>query len=158
MQNTRLVETLVGIFVAAGLAALFMLAMKVSNLNAFSDVEGYEVKAQFENIGGLKVLSAVSIGGVRIGRVSSIDFDQEDYEAVVTMMIDPKYNRLPTDTSASIFTSGLLGEQYIGLEPGGEEAFLKDGDNISLTQSAMVMEQIIGQFLFSKASEGAEAE
>ncbi len=158
MQNTRLVETLVGIFVAAGLAALFMLAMKVSNLNAFSDVEGYEVKAQFENIGGLKVLSAVSIGGVRIGRVSSIDFDQEDYEAVVTMMIDPKYNRLPTDTSASIFTSGLLGEQYIGLEPGGEEAFLTDGDNISLTQSAMVMEQIIGQFLFSKASEGAGVE
>ena len=154
MQNTRLIETMVGIFVAAGIAALFMLAMKVSNLNAFSDVEGYEVKANFENIGGLKVLSAVSVGGVRIGRVSSIDFDQEDYEAVVTMAIDPKYNRLPTDTSASIFTSGLLGEQYIGFEPGGEEAFLKDGDKITLTQSAMVMEQIIGQFLFSKASEG----
>lgn len=156
MQNTRLVETLVGIFVAAGLAALFMLAMKVSNLNAFSDVEGYEVRAQFENIGGLKVLSAVSVGGVRVGRVSAIDFDQEDYEAVVTMTIDPKYNRLPVDTSASIFTSGLLGEQYIGFEPGGEEAYLQHGDEITLTQSAMVMEQIIGQFLFSKASEGAD--
>jgi len=155
MQNTRLVETLVGIFVAAGIAALFMLAMKVSNLNAFSDVEGYKVSAQFENIGGLKELSSVSVGGVRIGRVTSIEFDQEDYEAVVTMAIDPQYNRLPTDTSASIFTSGLLGEQYIGFEPGGEEVFLKDGDKITLTQSAMVMEQIIGQFLFSKASEGA---
>lgn len=154
MQNRRMVETLVGIFVAAGIAALFMLAMKVSNLNVFASVEGYEVSAKFENIGGLKVLSAVSVAGVRIGRVVSIDFDQDDYEAVVTMMIDPKYNRLPTDTSASIYTSGLLGEQYIGFEPGGEELFLKQGDEISLTQSAMVLEQIIGQFIFSKASEG----
>jgi len=158
MQNTRLVETLVGVFVAAGFAALFMLAMKVSNLNAFSNVEGYEVMAKFDNIGGLKVLSSVSVSGVRIGRVTSIAYDQESYLAVVTMTIDPKYNRLPTDTSASIFTSGLLGEQYIGFEPGGEEAFLKEGDIISLTQSAMVMEQIIGQFLFSKASEGSKAE
>jgi len=155
MQNTRLVETMVGVLVAAGIAALFMLAMKVSNLNIFSDAEGYEISAQFENIGGLKVLSVVSVGGVRIGRVSAIDFDQEDYEAVVTMAIDPKYDRLPTDTSASIFTSGLLGEQYIGFEPGGEEVFLKNGDRITLTQSAMVLEQIIGQFIFSKASEGA---
>ncbi len=154
MQNTRLVETMVGVFIAAGAAALLMLAMKVSNLNAFSDVEGYEVTAQFENIGGLKVLSPVSVGGVRIGRVSAIDFDQEDYEAVVTMAINPQYDRLPVDTSASIFTSGLLGEQYIGFEPGGEERFLKDGDQITLTQSAMVLEQIIGQFIFSKASEG----
>jgi len=155
MKNTRLVETLVGIFVAAGIAALFMLAMKVSNLNAFSNVEGYKVSAQFENIGGLKVLSSVSVGGVRIGRVTSIDFDQDDYEAVVTMAIDPQYNRLPTDTSASIFTSGLLGEQYVGFEPGGEEKFLKEGDTIKLTQSAIVLEQVIGQFMFSKASEGA---
>jgi len=155
MKNTRLVETLVGVFVAAGIAALFMLAMKVSNLNAFSSDDGYEISAQFENIGGLKVLSAVSVGGVRIGRVASIEFDQQDYEAVVTMTIDPKYNRLPTDTSASIFTSGLLGEQYIGFEPGGEEEFLQAGDSISLTQSAVVLEQVIGQFMFSKASEGA---
>jgi phospholipid/cholesterol/gamma-HCH transport system substrate-binding protein len=155
MKNTRLIETLVGIFVAAGIAALFMLAMKVSNLNAFSNVEGYKVSAQFENIGGLKVLSSVSVGGVRIGRVTSIDFDQEDYEAVVTMAIDPQYDRLPTDTSASIFTSGLLGEQYVGFEPGGEEKFLKEGDTITLTQSAIVLEQVIGQFMFSKASEGA---
>jgi len=154
MKNTRLVETLVGIFVAAGIAALFMLAMKVSNLNAFSNVEGYKVSAQFENIGGLKVLSSVSVGGVRIGRVTAIDFDQDDYEAVVTMAIDPQYNRLPTDTSASIFTSGLLGEQYVGFEPGGEEAFLQEGDTIELTQSAIVLEQVIGQFMFSKASEG----
>ncbi len=156
MQNTRLVEISVGVFVAAGIAAFFMLGMKVSNFNAFSDVEGYEVSAQFENIGGLKVLSSVSVGGVRIGRVTSIGFDQEDYEAVVTMTIDPEYNRLPTDTSASIFTSGLLGEQYIGFEPGGEEAFLQEGDTIFLTQSAIVLEQVIGQFMFSKASEGVD--
>jgi len=155
MKNTRLVETLVGIFVAAGIAALFMLAMKVSNLNAFSNVEGYKVSAQFENVGGLKVLSSVSVGGVSIGRVTSISFDQDDYEAVVTMAIDPQYDRLPTDTSASILTSGLLGGQYVGFEPGGEEEFLKEGDNIELTQSAIVLEQVIGQFMFSKASEGA---
>jgi len=155
MKNTRLVETLVGLFVAAGIAALFMLAMKVSNLNAFSNVEGYEVSAQFENVGGLKVLSSVSVGGVNIGRVTSIDFDQDDYEAVVTMAINPQYNRLPTDTSASILTSGLLGGQYVGFEPGGEEVFLQDGDKIELTQSAIVLEQVIGQFMFNKASEGA---
>ena len=155
MQNTRLVEISVGIFVAAGIAAFFMLGLKVSNFNAFSDVDGYEVRAQFENIGGLKVLSSVSVGGVKIGRVTSIAFDQEDHEAVVTMAIDPQYNRLPMDTSASIFTSGLLGEQYVGFEPGGEEAFLQEGDTIFLTQSAIVLEQVIGQFMFSKASEGA---
>jgi len=155
MKNTRLVETLVGLFVAAGIAALFMLAMKVSNLNAFSNVEGYKVSAQFENVGGLKVLSSVSVGGVNIGRVTSIDFDQDDYEAVVTMAINPQYDRLPTDTSASILTSGLLGGQYVGFEPGGEEVFLQDGDKIELTQSAIVLEQVIGQFMFNKASEGA---
>jgi phospholipid/cholesterol/gamma-HCH transport system substrate-binding protein len=147
-------EIAVGIFIAGGIAALFMLAMKVSNLNAFTEKDGYQLTAHFENVGGLKELSPVSIGGVRIGRVTSIGFDQDNYEATVRMAINPQYNRLPKDTSASIFTSGLLGEQYINLEPGGDESFLKDGDKIMLTQSALVMEQVVGQFLFSKAAEG----
>jgi len=154
MGNNRVIEIIVGMFVALGIAALFMLAMKVSNLSSFGADDGYTLNARFENIGGLKVMSPVSVGGVRIGRVVSIDFDQQRYEAVVTMLISSDYSRLPKDTSASIFTAGLLGEQYVNLEPGGEETYLKDGDGIQLTQSSLVMEQVIGQFLFSKASEG----
>jgi len=154
MNTTRTVEIAVGLFVAAGLAALFMLAMKVSNLSTFSNEDGYHVQAYFENIGGLKVRSPVTMGGVRIGRVSAIAYDQQRYEAVVTLAIDPQYDHLPKDTSASIFTAGLLGEQYVGLEPGGEESFLSDGDAIKLTQPALVLEQVVGQFLFSKAAEG----
>lgn len=155
MLSTRNTEIWVGVLVAAGIVSLFMLAMKVSNISNFNAKDGYELSASFENIGGLKVLSSVSIGGVRVGRVTAIEYNQEAYEAVVKMSIDPRYDRLPKDTSASIFTSGLLGEQYIGLEPGGDEAYLKPGDQIKLTQSAIVMEQVIGQFLFNKASEGA---
>lgn len=151
-MNTRIIEIVVGVFVAVGIAALFMLAMKVSNLSTFTERDGYELTARFENVGGLKTLSAVSAGGVRIGRVTAIEYNQENYEANVRMVIDPRYNRFPTDTSASIFTSGLLGEQYISLEPGGEENYLNDGDQIKLTQSALVMEQVLGQFLFSKAA------
>jgi phospholipid/cholesterol/gamma-HCH transport system substrate-binding protein len=154
MGNNRVLEIVVGMFVALGIAALFMLAMKVSNLSSFGNNEGYIIKARFENIGGLKVMSPVSVGGVRIGRVVAIDFDQQRYEAVVTMRIDQDYDRLPDDTSASIFTAGLLGEQYVNLEPGAEEKYLKDGDVIHLTQSSLVLEQVIGQFLFSKASGG----
>jgi phospholipid/cholesterol/gamma-HCH transport system substrate-binding protein len=156
-MNSRTIEVAVGLFVLAGIAALFMLAMKVSNLNAFSVSNGYTLAARFDNIGGLKVQSPVSAGGVRIGRVVAIEYDQESYEAEVRMVIDAKYNRLPTDTTAGIFTSGLLGEQYISLEPGGADTYLKDGDRVQLTQSALVLEQVIGQFLFSKASEGAQA-
>jgi phospholipid/cholesterol/gamma-HCH transport system substrate-binding protein len=156
MTNGKMVEIMVGLFVAAGIAALFMLAMKVSNLSAFSVKDGYSLTARFDNIGGLKVQSPVSASGVRVGRVVAIDYDQDSYEAEVSMMIDPRYNRLPTDTSAGIYTSGLLGEQYISLEPGGAESFLKDGDRLSLTQSALVLEQIIGQYLFSQAADGAE--
>ena len=154
MINVKIVEIAVGIFIAAGIAALFMLAMKVSNLSTFKGQDGYELSAHFDNIGGLKKLSPVNAGGVRIGRVTSIDYDQNTYEAIVKMHISSQYNHLPTDTSASIFTSGLLGEQYISLEPGGDDTYLKSGDQIKLTQSAIVMEQVIGQFLFSKASEG----
>jgi len=140
------------VFVALGLAALLVLAMKVSNLSALTEGEGYRVMARFDNVGGLKVRSPVKMAGVLIGRVVGIRFDSKDYQAVVTMAIRPEYDRIPADTSASIFTAGLLGEQYVGLEAGGEEKYLGQGDEIGLTQSAVVLEQLIGQFLYSKGS------
>ena len=148
-MNTRAIEVSVGLFVAAGMAALFMLAMKVSNLATYGGDEGYIVLARFDNIGGLKVRSPVSASGVRVGRVTAIEYDSEGYEAHVSMSIDPQYDKFPIDTAASIMTSGLLGEQFIGLQPGAEEEFLKEGSEIELTQSALVLEQIIGQFLYS---------
>ena len=155
MMNTRLVEIAVGAFMAAGLVALFFLAMQVSNLASISNGEGYEVTARFSNIGGLKVRSPVSMAGVRIGRVVGIDYDQKSFEALVTMRIDSAYNQIPEDTIAKIYTSGLLGEQYIGLDPGGSLENLQQGSEIMMTQSALVLEEIIGQFLFSKAEENA---
>jgi len=152
-MNSRTLELMVGLFVAAGMAALFMMAMSVSNLASYGNGDGYEIKAKFDNIGGLKVRSPVSASGVRIGRVTAINYDQNDYEAVVTMVIEPKYNKFPTDTSASVLTSGLLGEQYVGLEPGAEDDYLKNGSKIDITQSALVLEQIVGQFLYSKGDE-----
>jgi phospholipid/cholesterol/gamma-HCH transport system substrate-binding protein len=154
MKQTTTVEILVGMFVAAGLAALFMLAMKVSNISTLNKEEGYKVTAYFENVGGLKVRSPVTASGVTIGRVADIRYDDKQYQALVTLNINNHY-RLPEDSSASIFTSGLLGEQYVGLEPGGAENFLKDGDRIKVTQSALILEQIIGHVLFNKASEGS---
>lgn len=156
MERVKAIEIGVGLFVAAGLAALFMLAMQVSNLSSMSNDNGYELTARFENVGGLKVRSPVSVGGVRVGRVSAIDFDMKTFEAVVHMNIGQQYDTFPKDTSARIFTAGLLGEQYVALEPGGSEEVLKAGDEIRLTQSALVLEQIIGQFLFSKAADGAK--
>lgn len=155
MMQKRNTEITVGIFVAAGVAAFFMLAMKVSNMTEFTDETGYQVIAEFENIGGLKVRSPVTMAGVRVGRVSDISLNSDTYNAQVTLNLYGKFNTIPTDSSASIFTSGLLGEQYIGLEAGAEEEFLQDGDVIDLTQPALVLEQLIGQFLFDKA-EGDE--
>lgn len=155
MRQNKGLEVLVGVFVAAGLGALFVLAMRTSNLSTFTEERGFLLKARFENVGGLKVRSPVSVAGVRVGRVASIDFDADTFQAVVTMDLAAKYRgALPEDTSASIFTAGLLGEQYVSLEPGGSEVVLKDGDEIHLTQSALVMEQVVGKFLFSKAAEG----
>lgn len=154
MMQSRTVEIWVGLFIAAGMAALFMLAMQVSNLTVVNSDAGYTVTAKFDNIGGLKVRSPVTVAGVRVGRVSNIGFDPNTFQAVVSLNISNQYNALPSDTSASIFTAGLLGEQYIGLEPGGDMEMLKDGDELMLTQSALVLEQLIGQFLFNKASEG----
>jgi phospholipid/cholesterol/gamma-HCH transport system substrate-binding protein len=150
IQNKK-TEILVGLFVAAGLVALFVLAMKVSNLGDFTDQRGYQVTANFQNIGGLKVRSPVSMAGVRVGRVSDIRLDTNTYDAIVTINIYPQYDNLPMDTSASIYTAGLLGEQFIGLDAGADDFYLADGDEITLTQSAIVLEQIIGQFLYSQA-------
>jgi phospholipid/cholesterol/gamma-HCH transport system substrate-binding protein len=155
-MTSRKIEILVGLFVAAAIAAFFMLAMSVSNMSSYGGGESYVVKANFDNIGGLKVRSPVSAGGVTIGRVKDIQYSNDSYEAVVSMSIEEKYNRFPIDTAASILTSGLLGEQYIGLQPGAEEEYLKNGDVIDITQSALVLEQIIGQFLYSKADEKKE--
>ena len=157
MDRVRVMEIVVGLFVAGGLGALFVLAMKVSNLSTFTEEGGYELIARFDNVGGLKVRSPVSVSGVRIGRVATIDYDSNTFEAVVTMKIGARYDKFPDDTSAQIFTAGLLGEQYVALEPGGSEEILKNGDTIQLTQSALVLEQIIGKFLFSRASEGAQS-
>ena len=154
MLHSKTVEIGVGLFVALGLAALFMLAMKVSNLATFTGEPGYEVSARFENIGGLKVRSAVTMSGVRVGRVKAIEYDDTSYQAVVTLGIEERYTRIPTDTTASIFTAGLLGEQYVALDAGGEEEYLSDGSEIQLSQSALILEQVVGQFLFSKAAEG----
>ncbi len=153
MKKMNVIEIVVGLFVVAGIAALFMLAMKVSNLNTLGDEEGYILYARFDNIGGLKVMSPVRAGGVLVGRVVAIDYDQQTYEARVKMVIDPKYDKFPTDTTASIFTAGLLGEQYISLEPGSEEAYLKDGDELAITQSALILEQVLGKFLYSQAGQ-----
>jgi len=158
MIHSRTIEILVGAFMAAGLVAFFFLAMQVSNLSNSGNGEGYDVTARFDNIGSLKVRSPVTMAGVRIGRVSGISFDRNTYEAVVTLRIDAQYDVIPDDSFAKIFTAGLLGEQYIGLDPGGSEKYLHEGSEISLTQSALVLEEIIGQFLFSKAEEGGKLE
>ena len=144
---SRNVEIMVGIFVAAGFAALFTLAMRVSNLSTMNESDGYQIKAYFENIGGLRVRSPVSVSGVRVGRVASIRYDAKQYQAEVILNIDASQDYFPIDTSASIYTSGLLGEQYIALEPGAEEQTLKQGDTLQYTQSAMILEQLIGRVL-----------
>lgn len=150
MQNSKSLETLVGLFVVIGIGALLFLGLNVSNLASYSDTDGYTITARFENSGGLKVRSPVSVAGVRIGRVTAIDFDNTSYESVVQMKIGAQYNTLPDDSSASIFTAGLLGEQYIGLQTGASEEYLTQNSELELTQSAIVLEEIIGQFLFSE--------
>jgi len=155
MMNRRSLDIWVGFFVALGFAALMFLALRVASSATFAAADGYEVKAKFDNIGGLKVRAPVKSAGVVVGRVAEIRFDNKSFEAVVTMNIDKRYE-FPKDTSAKILTSGLLGEQYLGLSAGGDTVNLKDGDTLKLTQSAIVLENLIGQFLFNKAAEGGE--
>ena len=151
-MTTRFIETMVGLFVVLGVLALFMLAMKVSNLSRLTSNDGYEVSAFFENIGGLKVRSPVTVSGVRVGQVLEIVYDSDRYEAKVLMRIEASHDYFPIDTTASIYTAGLLGEQYVALEPGAEEDVLVAGDRIEFTQSALVLEEIIGKFVVKLTS------
>jgi phospholipid/cholesterol/gamma-HCH transport system substrate-binding protein len=151
MANSRTLEITVGLFIAAGFVALFFLAMQVSNLSGVTGGTGYEVKAKFHNVGSLTERAPVTIAGVRVGRVKSIHYDPQSFEAVVTMKIDGRYTQIPDDTFAKIYTSGLLGEQYVGLDPGGSDSYLKQGSRIELTQSALVLEEILGQLIYKFA-------
>jgi phospholipid/cholesterol/gamma-HCH transport system substrate-binding protein len=154
-MNRSMIDLWVGVFVAAGFAGLLFLALKVGNLGTFSTNQTYQVDAKFANIGGLKVRGPVKSAGVVVGRVAGVRFDTESYEAIVSMTIDLSY-QFPRDTTAKILTSGILGEQYVGLEAGGDGVMLKQGDRIRLTQSAVVLENLISQFLFNKAAEGKD--
>ena len=151
MQQTRAVELATGMFVFMGIVALFFLTTRVATFDAYTGDRGYELKARFDQVGTLKVRAPVSISGVQIGRVTAIEFDVDRLEAVVSMRIASRYDRIPDDSDASILTSGILGGQYIGLQPGGSEEYFKDGDEILFTQSAVVLEQLISKYLFGGA-------
>jgi len=140
----------VGVFVVAGIAAIAILAFKVGNLGTYNVSESYQVKAYFTNVGGLRATASVKSSGVLVGRVTEVKLNSERYEAEVTMSIDKRY-QFPKDTLVSILTSGLLGDQYIGLKPGMDDGMLKNGDVIHMTRSAVVLEDIIGQIVASKA-------
>lgn len=154
MQRKSL-DLWVGLFVLLGAAALFFLAMKAGNMSSLSFTPTYSVITKFDNIGGLKPRAPVKSAGVVVGRVGDIRFDDKSFQAIVTLNLESNY-KFPKDTSAKILTSGLLGEQYIGLEAGGDTNNLAAGDRINMTQSAIVLENLISQFLFSKAAEGKE--
>jgi phospholipid/cholesterol/gamma-HCH transport system substrate-binding protein len=151
MQQTRAVEFGTGLFVFLGVLALFFLTTRVTNFDSYSGDEGYTLTGRFDNVGSLKLRSPVAMSGVTIGRVTAIDFDSEMLEAVVTMRIDSRYSTIPDDSDASILTQGILGGQYIGLEPGGSPEYFADNDEIQFTQSALVLEQLISKYLFSQA-------
>jgi phospholipid/cholesterol/gamma-HCH transport system substrate-binding protein len=155
MKQNKTTELLVGMLIAAGVAALFVLAMKVSNLSSYSATSSYTLTARFDNVGGLKVRSPVMAGGVLVGRVSNIDYDSQRFEAVVVMEMDQTYALFPDDTVASIYTAGLLGEQYLALDPGGSEEVLADGSEIEFTTSALVLEKLVGKFLLNSAEDDA---
>jgi phospholipid/cholesterol/gamma-HCH transport system substrate-binding protein len=152
-MDRRILDLWVGVFVVAGVGALFVLALQVSNAGSLNMADSYGVIAEFDNIGGLRVQAPVKSAGVVVGRVDSIEFDNDKFVARVVLRLDRRI-KLPRDTIASILTSGLLGEQYIGLDGGGDPDVLKDGERLKLTQSAVVLEKLIGQFLYGKAAEG----
>ena len=150
------IETMVGLFVLLGLAGALFLALKAANLASFGEHKGYIVSAKFDNIGGLKPRAPVRSAGVNIGRVKRITLDPKTYQGVVTLEIDEGV-RFPKDSSAKILTAGLLGDQYIGLEPGADDKELVAGDVIRQTQSAVVLENLIGQMIFNKAAEAGDS-
>lgn len=155
-MQKRNIEILVGGFVLLGFVGLVFLALKAANLGGLSGSVGtYTISAKFDNIGGLKPKAAVKSSGVVVGRIESIDFDDKSFQARVTVGMDKRYS-FPKDSSLKILTSGLLGEQYVGIEAGADSANLQAGDVVSSTQSAVVLENLISQFLFSKAADGPE--
>lgn len=151
MRQTRAVEFATGLFIFLGILALFFLITQTSNIQSYGN-QGYEVTARFTNIGGLNVRAPVSMSGVTIGRVTRIELDEQSLMAVVTMEIESRYDYIPNDSNASILTAGLLGEKYVGIEPGAALEPLKDGDEILFTQSAIVLENLISKYLFNTAS------
>ncbi len=151
-MTKKSIETLVGLFVLLGLAALLFVALKAANLASFSNGDTYRLTARFDNIGGLKARAPVRSAGVVVGRVTSIALDPKTFQGVVTLDVRREY-QFPKDTSAKILTAGLLGDQYVGLEPGGDEKNLAEGETVKQTQSAVVLENLISQFLFNKAAD-----
>lgn len=152
-NNQRALEIAVGLFVIAGIGALLALAMRVSNITAFSGSERYTVVGYFDNVGGLKEKAPVDMAGVQVGQVSDIELDTKTFSARVELSIRSQYDNLPLDTSAGIRTSGLLGEQYIGLEPGGMRETLSDGDELRNTESALILEKLISKFMSNQMSD-----
>ncbi len=155
-MGKKSIEILVGFFVLLGMVGLVFLALKAANLGSVGGGDTYTLRANFDNIGGLKVRAPVRTAGVTVGRVTDIDLDGKTYQGVVIMEVARSY-QFPKDSAAKILTAGLLGDQYIGLEPGGDDANLAPGDTVPQTQSAVVLENLIGQFLSSKAEEPAAA-
>jgi phospholipid/cholesterol/gamma-HCH transport system substrate-binding protein len=155
MKQTSAVELSAGLFVLLGLAALLFLATQTTNLSSYTTT-GYEVVGRFDNVGGLKVRAPVTLAGVTVGRVVSISVDPQNFRAVVRMKIDPAYNQLPDDSDAAILTSGLIGGQYIGLSPGGSDKYLRAGDELQFTHSALVLEELIGKFLVRSGQGSAQ--
>jgi len=153
MVTHRNFEILFGILLVIGILTLLVFALQISNFG-MADDGSYELTARFENIGGLKVRSPVNVSGVRIGRVTSVVYNTDIFEATVRMKIDSQYNRLPVDSRARIYTAGLLGEQYVSLQPGSEQTFLKDEDEITHTESALILERVISDYLFKQAAGG----
>ncbi|MEP6739158.1 MAG: outer membrane lipid asymmetry maintenance protein MlaD [Caldimonas sp.] len=155
-MGKKTIETFVGIFVLLGLLGLVFLALKAANLGSFSSGDTYTLIARFDNIGGLKVRAPVKSAGVTVGRVASIKLDPKRYQGLVSIEVSRDV-QFPTDSSARILTSGLLGDQYLGIEPGAEEKSFAAGDEIKQTQSAVVLESLISQFLFSKAADAGSS-
>jgi len=158
MRKTRAIELGTGLFVLLGFAALFFLVTQITSREFGLGEGGFRLTAMFEQVGGLKPGAPVSMAGVTIGRVEAISYDFNEYRARVVIRVEPKYDRIPDDSDASILTAGLLGGQYLGIGPGASETFFKDGDRIEFTQSAIVLENLISKFLFSKAAEEQPAE
>ena len=158
MRSTRAIELSTGLFALLGFAALFFLTTQISNKQIRFGESSYRLLAKFENVGSLKVGAPVSMAGVTIGRVEAIDFDTMELKAAVTLRIDSRYNQIPDDSDASIYTAGLLGGQYIGIGPGGSETYYQDGNQIHFTQSAIVLESLISKFLFSVAGKDKDKE